>query len=458
MAVVIGTNAGFVNTAPTTNPQGSSTLTIDGYARGQQDTSPVGNQTITEIGWYTENATQESNFEVGIYTDSGNSPDVVVGSLYQTNAKGTSSGWIVATGLDIEISGETVYWICIQLDDTATTTTIDKNSNSKNYAYDSPRTTLTDPFGNRAVSSAGPLAIYALYSGAIDETVTPSTQTLSLTQQTPTLVYDYALDVNTQTLTLTAPAPAILIGPVITPSTFALTTSLKAPTVSGTALVTPSTSTLTTSLKSPTVSGTANVSPTALALSLASPAPTVSGTALITPSALSLTLSLKMPTSGSLIKIEPNALELNLRLPIHIGGETGGYQPLDLGWGHQDFRHSGKPQGLSLFWKGRIVDEKHHEPRLSEYSGLSTNLAELAERVIPTRGQTGKNPNDALVPKMPHIKRNKDNLLAMYLRGKTLHNKTLFRRIGRQGAKVGDGVESTTDLLHKWKESHETKS
>ena len=125
--------------------------------------------------------------------------------------------------------------------------------------------------------------------------------------------------------------------------------------------------------------------------------------------------------------------------------------------GFHDGRNSEKPDGISLFWKGRIVDEKHYEPHLSEYSGISTNLKEIAERVVPTRGQTGKNPNDALVPKMPHIKRNKDNLLAMYLRGKTLHNKTLFRRIGRQGAKVGEGVESTTDLLHKWKEAQKTK-
>ena len=133
------------------------------------------------------------------------------------------------------------------------------------------------------------------------------------------------------------------------------------------------------------------------------------------------------------------------------------YEPLHTSWGHNDERASAKPVGISLFWKGYIADEDHYEPHLSEYSGLSTNLQDIFDRVIPTRGQTGPNPNDALVPKMPHIKRNKDNLLAMYLRGKTLHNKTLFRRIGRQGAKFGEGVESTTDLLHKWKEAHETK-
>ncbi len=133
------------------------------------------------------------------------------------------------------------------------------------------------------------------------------------------------------------------------------------------------------------------------------------------------------------------------------------YKPLDIGWGHQDFRNSGKPEGISLFWKSYIADEKHYEPHLSEYSGLSTNLAEIAERVVPTRGQTGKNPNDPLVPKMPHIKRHKDNQLEKFLEGKTLHNKTLFRRIGQKGAKFGEGIDSDTGLLKKWAESNKTK-
>ena len=133
------------------------------------------------------------------------------------------------------------------------------------------------------------------------------------------------------------------------------------------------------------------------------------------------------------------------------------YQPQDTGWGNQDFRNSGKPEGISLFWKGYIADEKHYEPHLSEYSGLSKNLAEIAERVVPTRGQTGPNVNAPLTPLMPHIKRNKDNHLEKFLEGQTLHNKTLFRRMGQKGAKFGEGIDSDTGLLHAWKESQETQ-
>ncbi len=133
------------------------------------------------------------------------------------------------------------------------------------------------------------------------------------------------------------------------------------------------------------------------------------------------------------------------------------YQPLHTPWGYHDGRASGKADSFSLFWKGRIVDEAHYEPHLSEYSGLSTNLAEIPERVVPTRGQTGPDVNAPLVPLMPHIKRRKDNHLEMFLEGKTIHNKTLFKREGIAGAKFGEGIDSDTGLLKKWAETNKTK-
>ena len=133
------------------------------------------------------------------------------------------------------------------------------------------------------------------------------------------------------------------------------------------------------------------------------------------------------------------------------------YEPLHTSWSHNDERASAKPVGISLFWKSYIADEDHYEPHLSEYSGISTNLAEIAERVVPTRGQTGPNVNMALTPLMPHIKRNRDNHLDKFLEGQTLHNKTLFRRDGIAGAKFGEGIDSDTGLLKKWTENNKTK-
>lgn len=126
-------------------------------------------------------------------------------------------------------------------------------------------------------------------------------------------------------------------------------------------------------------------------------------------------------------------------------------------FGFHDGRASEKPPGFSLFWRGRIVDEEHYEPHLSEYINLPTNLAEIPERVVPTRGQTGEDVNAPLVPLMPHIKRNKDNHLAMFLEGKTLHNKTIIKREGLAGARFGEGIDSGTGLLKKWAETQKTK-
>ena len=122
MAVVKGTSAGFVVEAPTANPAGWN-LTQDSFSTTVKDTSSATAVKVTEIGWYCDNATEESNYEVGVYDhDSGNDrPNDLVG-VSRTNAKGTTSGWKRVTGLNITISTETIYWLGIQLDDTTTAT------------------------------------------------------------------------------------------------------------------------------------------------------------------------------------------------------------------------------------------------------------------------------------------------------------------------------------------------
>lgn len=163
MALVIGTNAGFVTTAPTSDPSGAS-VAMDNWAKAQRDTSPLGNYRVTEIGWWCDNATQEANFEVGIYDDNSDTPGNVVGSLSKTNAKGTDSGWKVVSGLDITLQSSTVYWIAIQLDNTTTQT------NANYSVLDLSRldgiygaTTLQDPWaGSTSSLSDFVWGVYAL--------------------------------------------------------------------------------------------------------------------------------------------------------------------------------------------------------------------------------------------------------------------------------------------------------
>lgn len=166
MAVVIGTNAGFVLAAPTADPSGTGTRQVDTFSRAQQDTSPAtANLIVTEIGWWCDNATEEANWEAAIYDDTGsNVIQNIVGSKSGTNAKGTTAGWKKVNGLYIPISSSTLYWIAIQVDDTTTDTNTDYTSSGARYAYLSTATTLDDPYGTANYSTTGPLAIYALYT------------------------------------------------------------------------------------------------------------------------------------------------------------------------------------------------------------------------------------------------------------------------------------------------------
>ena len=164
MALVKGTNCGFVTIAPTSDPEGS-TLIIDNNAQAFKYTSPVGATKVTEIGWWCNTATEEANFEVGIYDHNvgDDNPEAVVGSLSQTNAKGTGLGWKVVTGLNISISAETTYWMAAQLDNTATTTRINIGStNGEKRDNKTSQTELTNPWGTSSGTTGHLMAIYAL--------------------------------------------------------------------------------------------------------------------------------------------------------------------------------------------------------------------------------------------------------------------------------------------------------
>ena len=164
MAVVIGTNAGFVLVSPTVDPEGSEE-TMSDWSYATKCTSPPGSNIITEIGWYCSNATNDTNFEVGIYEhDSINDkPDAAL-FLDKTNAKGADAGWKKVTGLNISISPNTIYWIANQLDPTAMImANIDISNPATRTAVNTGQGELTDPGNFGAVFSKPTRAIYAVY-------------------------------------------------------------------------------------------------------------------------------------------------------------------------------------------------------------------------------------------------------------------------------------------------------
>ena len=165
MALVLGTNCGFVETAPSTDPEGVTTINIDYTSNAFKDITPARASKVTEIGWYTPSTSEESNFEVGIYSHNigDDNPEAVVGALSQTNAKGTTSGWKVVTGLNIPVTGETTYWIAIQCDNTSTATNIDFTTTGGEKADNKvSQTGLLDPWGSSNSSATRLMATYAL--------------------------------------------------------------------------------------------------------------------------------------------------------------------------------------------------------------------------------------------------------------------------------------------------------
>jgi hypothetical protein len=166
MALVKGTNCGFVTDAPVADPDGSLDAT-DGRSLAFQDTTSAGATTVTEIGWWCDNATEEANFEVGIYDHAAgpNDPGNLLAGEDRTNAKGTGAGWKIVVGLNITVSASTVYWIASQLDNTATQTNLNYTNDGGEEARLDLANTLEDPWQN-LLDYNRLLAMYAVWEGA----------------------------------------------------------------------------------------------------------------------------------------------------------------------------------------------------------------------------------------------------------------------------------------------------
>lgn len=164
----MGTNAGFVTEAPTEDPNVAG-AGVDNLTVAIRDDSP-GDATVTELGYYINNATQEANWEMGIYTHDAvdGEPEDLLDGATKTNAKGTDAGWKNRVGLNISIDASTIYWIACQLDNTQTASEIAylQIQGEFNEAVN-PSTTLPDPTWPGSTSSGDYIfAYYALYTDA----------------------------------------------------------------------------------------------------------------------------------------------------------------------------------------------------------------------------------------------------------------------------------------------------
>lgn len=163
MAVVDGTNAGFVLASPTDDPAASSGA-IDTYAiTSGKFTSPSDAVRIIEMGWWQSNAVGNgTDFDIGVYDDDGSANN----RLYvQTSQINTANGWQKVTGLNWSISGSTIYWFGLQVDGTTPDTGVDYSTHAtygREYKSNTSLPAVWD--GGSFVTRI--IALYAVYETA----------------------------------------------------------------------------------------------------------------------------------------------------------------------------------------------------------------------------------------------------------------------------------------------------
>ncbi len=170
MAVVLGTDSGFVTVTPTVDPNGTG-VTIDGSSVVTKDTSPSTAVKIVEVGWYRGSGTNTANWEIGLYAEASS----VAATLLFVDATNSSAagGWL-SVAVDWAISGSTAYWLGLQMDSHSGSSTVDSAaSGGAGSDVMTGQTALNDPYGGGAVADAdGMYAIYAKWEAASGSTYT----------------------------------------------------------------------------------------------------------------------------------------------------------------------------------------------------------------------------------------------------------------------------------------------
>jgi len=171
MAVVIGTNAGFVESNPTADPQGSN-FTMSNRAWVCHDTSPATAVKITEVGFWVDSGGANESYDVGLYAADGAVVPGEAGTLLEEstghNVSG-ASGWQRVTGLNWSIDSSTSYWLAVTLTSVIVTNESYPNDTGTGEDYISD-TSFPDPYGGAALLDANETwATYAVWEAAAAE-------------------------------------------------------------------------------------------------------------------------------------------------------------------------------------------------------------------------------------------------------------------------------------------------
>ena len=171
MAIVEGVNAGFVTVTPVDDPGGLAWPTNSGGGFAQRFTSPVGNNIVTELGFWQHGDNHVSaNYNMGIYDDVDGAP----GSLIATQCSGQvttedTAEWLVYTGLNIPILSSTVYYLGFAIDAIEANAHWIESTGAEGHKYyweDGDDEVLSDPFVSAGSTVDFIWAVYAKYEAA----------------------------------------------------------------------------------------------------------------------------------------------------------------------------------------------------------------------------------------------------------------------------------------------------
>lgn len=174
MAVVRGTNCGFVTAQPTADPDGTAT-NLDNISLAVKDSLAAGSYTISELGWYQSRAGNNSvcAYEMGIYShDAVNGrPNALIeaATTGQSVVANDTGSWQRYTDLSISIepAETTTYWVALSLADVATQPAVDVSTGSGDELdYKSSTPTLPSSWGASSGGNTSAHAIYALYAAS----------------------------------------------------------------------------------------------------------------------------------------------------------------------------------------------------------------------------------------------------------------------------------------------------
>ena len=163
MALVLGTNCGFVTVAPVADPNGSN-VGGDSAARAHKCTTPAGISKITEVGWWHDDYTA-GPYQLCLYSHNAGTdlPDALLYSTDQANC-GSAPGWEVDE-VDWDVGPETVYWLALQIDGVTGDVRYDYEATGGRASIDVAISAPQNPWVNDAILEYI-LAIYGVVSEA----------------------------------------------------------------------------------------------------------------------------------------------------------------------------------------------------------------------------------------------------------------------------------------------------